>query len=286
MKKEWKWIALLLFATAIWGSTFALVKDLLSVMDAFAVLSLRFSLATLVFGAWFFAAGRKITPKETKQGAALGAVLFIIFASQIIGQKYTTATNSAFVTGLFVVFTPFVSALASRKAPGMRIVLAAVIAAAGLWLLTNAAATFGLGEGLTLITALFLPVQFLLTEKFLRTSSAESLVLVQIGFVAAVSSAIMLAGGSVPAQIAAQDAASIAFLAIFATVICYIIQVSAQKRIGPARLAFILTGEPIFAALFAYLFLGEILALSQLFGAALILAAMLLAEAKAPALPE
>ncbi len=60
-----KWIALLLAATAIWGSTFALMNDLLGSLDTFALLSIRFSIATLVFGVYLVAAKRRIVSLAT-----------------------------------------------------------------------------------------------------------------------------------------------------------------------------------------------------------------------------
>ena len=72
--------------------------------------------------------------------------------------------------------------------------------------------------------------------------------------------------------------ASIAFLALFATVFAQAGQVAAQGKLGPSRTALILLAEPVFAAIFGFFMLGESLSLAQGAGAALILAGMLVAE--------
>ena len=105
----------LLYATAIWGATFFIVKDSLASVDAVVMVGYRFLLAAAVL-----AVGLKIARKPLflywKPSLILGIILWSLYISQTIGLKYTTASNSGFITGLFVAFVPVFTYLLNRKA--------------------------------------------------------------------------------------------------------------------------------------------------------------------------
>ncbi|MEM2138483.1 MAG: DMT family transporter [Candidatus Anstonellaceae archaeon] len=288
MKQEWKWIALLLFATAIWGSTFALMKSLLSSLDTFALLAIRFSIAAALFGAYFAATKRKLAAAEIKHGAILGLFMFAVFAAQVFGLNYTTATNSGLITGLYVIFTPIISALALRRLPERKVPIAAALSFAGLWLLTGASANFNLGDAVTVLTAIAAALQIVFTSKYVQKSNPESLVLVQVATVAVISSIVMLASGTVPKEVSADALFWLAFLAVFATIIAFLIMTKAQRVLDAPKAALVMVAEPVFAALFGFLILGELLSPVQMFGGLLILGSVLLVESDfaVPALPE
>jgi len=65
---------------------------------------------------------------------------------------------------------------------------------------------------------------------------------------------------------------------IFATVFAFSVQTSMQRYTTPGRTALIFTMEPLSAAIFGYLYGGELLSGLQWFGGGLILAGMLFAE--------
>src|SRR5436190_16109040 len=101
----------LLGVTAAWGSTFFLIKDLLEQMSVLDFLSIRFAIAAAVL---FLIAPRsvaRLSPDERRQGVVLGLVYGVAQVLQTIGIDRTPASVSGFVTGMYVVMTPLLSAL-------------------------------------------------------------------------------------------------------------------------------------------------------------------------------
>jgi drug/metabolite transporter (DMT)-like permease len=74
--------------------------------------------------------------------------------------------------------------------------------------------------------------------------------------------------------------------AVFATAVAFSIQLWAQQYTTPGHAAILFTLEPVFAVLTSYIFLGERLAARAIFGAAFVLAGILIAELLGPAAPE
>ena len=112
MKKEHLADLSLIFVSLIWGSSFVIVKDTLIYLNEYFLLVIRFAIATGILGLYLLL--KKINPFKRnvlKEGAILGLILFIALGTQTIGLKYTTATNSAFITGLYVILTPIFSKL-------------------------------------------------------------------------------------------------------------------------------------------------------------------------------
>lgn len=273
-----KWILLLLLAAAFWGSTFALMKDLLDSLDTFALLSIRFSIAALIFGAYLVAAKKRFSPGEIKAGAITGMLVFLVYSTQVLGLNFTSATASAFITGLYVIFVPIILSLATRKLPEKKITLAILIIVAGLWLLTGYSGGFNTGDAITLLTALFWAVHIYLVAAYTKKYDVTNLVFIQIATVAILSTAIMLATGKVPQSLSPDSFSSLFFLALFPTIFAFFVLNAAQKRIDSSKVAILLLAEPIFAALFAFLILHEVFSLPQWLGALLMISGMIIAE--------
>ena len=269
-----KWVLLLLLVTAIWGSTFALVKGALASVGTFTLLSVRFLLAAAVLAAYVIAAKKPVGRRELVGGAATGILLFVGYAAQTFGLNYISATGSAFITGLLVVFVPLFSALLLRRMPGRRVLVCVAVALAGLCLLTGAAVGFGIGEIATLVCAAAFGLEVLCIDRFVKGYSMPGLVLATVATVSILSLAAMLPLEGLPQSIPIPALASIAFLAVFATVLAQAGQMVAQTRLSPAQTALLLLAEPLFAALFGFLLLGETLDAAQWLGAMLMLAGM------------
>ena len=273
-----KWIVLLLVVTAIWGSTFALVKETLLAFGTFALLSLRFLLAAGVLAAYVCLAKKPLRAREIRGGAAIGFFLFLGYAAQTFGLNYISATNSAFITGLLIIFVPIFSALLLRRMPEPKIWLAVAVAVFGLYLLTGAKPSLGIGELATLICAAGFALEIIWIDKHAKGCSLPGLLLAMAATVGLLSLLLMLPLEGIPASFPLPALLSIAFLALFATVFAQAGQVLAQGHIDPPRTSLILMAEPIFAAIFGFLLLGETLTAVGAAGAALMLAGMFIAE--------
>ena len=147
----------LVAAAFFFGVTFPLVHDALEDVTPFAYLVLRFGVAVLALGPFAIAIVRRRGDDRrllVRVGLVAGLLMFGGYATQTVGLQYTTPSTSAFITGLYVMFTPFVEAVIRRAWPGPRIFVSAVLATVGLYLLTGAdLGGIGRGELLTLACA-------------------------------------------------------------------------------------------------------------------------------------
>ncbi|MBL8909339.1 MAG: DMT family transporter [Archangium sp.] len=128
--------AALLAATAVWGATFVTVKDALEATDAFTFLAIRFAvgaLASVALSKLF----KEPRANVTRAALVLGLLLFGGYLLQTLGLERTTPARSAFVTGLTVIFVPFVAWRLERKRPPLRSFVAPFVALFGLQQLTS-----------------------------------------------------------------------------------------------------------------------------------------------------
>jgi drug/metabolite transporter (DMT)-like permease len=274
----------LVAATLVWGSTFLAIK--LALDDASPLLfnAVRMTIAAIVLVAMFFRRQRTLTAGAMRAGFAIGTLLWLGYEFQSAGLVYTTASKSAFVTGISVVLVPLLLAAAGRRVHPFT--LAGVAAASfGLYLLCiPASREFSLaginrGDVLTLGCALSFAVEIIVLGRAAQRYSFAELVPVQI----AVCAGWMLLSVAVAERHAFLHPtpalmAALAYTALPGTVACFIIQAWAQRYTPPTHAALIFALEPVFAALLSYVAIGERLGLRGVLGAALILAGVLASE--------
>ncbi|MCA1840949.1 MAG: DMT family transporter [Actinomycetota bacterium] len=272
--------ASLVGVTAIWGSTFMIVKKAIGQMPPFEFLTIRFALATAVIAP--FAAKKMRSVKLAnglRGGMYAGGFLAIGYATQTIGLRYTTATRSAFITGLTVIFAPIMATVFAKKPPSRVAAAGVVIATVGLALLTGGpTGRFGLGEMLTVATSLAFGAHVVALSRFSPKSDPWVLTLVQVLFCALAFSPVALLTEDLVRPSSAFMVEALALTGIGATAIGFFVMVWAQKRLSPTATAVTLTMEPVFAGLTSYLVTGETLSGFEQIGAVLIIAAMLLAD--------
>jgi drug/metabolite transporter (DMT)-like permease len=269
----------LFFITFIWGSTFVTTKYLLDGISPFLYIALRFGLASLLLLLVFSRQFRGFHPRAVKNGTILGLILAVGFALQTVGLQYTTASKSAFITGMLVVFTPICQFIIERRPPKLGNIIGVGLVMIGLYFLTSPEGSeFNVGDGLTLLCALLFAIYIVYLDIFGKLDEPAQLTLMQ--FVAAtlfgmVASLLFEQSYFEPNL---EFLAAIGYLAIFATVIAIYIQTRYQKDTTPTRSAIIFSLEPVFAAIFAYVLLGEILGTVGLLGGGLIVAGLLVSE--------
>jgi drug/metabolite transporter (DMT)-like permease len=268
--------------TVAWGSSFVVIRDTVREVDPFGLVAYRFLLATAVM-ALALAALRRGWPTgiELRRGAGLGVLLGAGFVSQTLGLTATGAANSAFITGLLVVFTPLFAAALARAAPAAASLAAVLLATAGLALLAfHPEAGLNRGDPITLACAVAFALHIVVTARAMADGVVDALRLnlVQFGTVAIVALAGQAVSAGRPPLPTPPALAAIAYLALAGTVFAYLVQTVAQRYTSETKVALIFTLEPVFAGLFAFTVGGEAFTPRFLAGGALILLAMLLAE--------
>ena len=167
----------LLLTTVIWGATFPATKAALEQIPPLSFLLLRFLLGTLLVLLWFGINRHKLhRDRNILAASALTTVfLFLGYLLQTVGLQHTSASNSAFLTALYVIFVPLILMRIDR-----RVVLATAIAVVGLGLLVKPNRSMNLGDLMTLGCAVAFAGHIICLERFTRQFDAPSLLVWQM----------------------------------------------------------------------------------------------------------
>jgi len=274
----------LLLTTFIWGATFPATKAALEQMPPLSFLCIRFFLGTLLVGAWFLFLRYRLRRERDVLHASGIATIFLFFGYvlQTVGLRYTSASNSAFLTALYVIIVPLLLRRFDR-----RVIVATVIATLGLWLLVKPSATMNLGDLMTIGCAVAFAAHIVCLERFTRLFDAPSLLLWQMTAVTLLFLPMM--GLEQPsAQAFVPSAAVLIGLGVTGGMAtgAFAVQMWAQQLIPAQQVALIFASEPAYAAWLSWYFLGETLDLQGWFGSGLILTAVLIgASASEPKQP-
>lgn len=269
--------ALLLMA-ALWGSTLVVMKGIYAHMSPENLLACRFAMAAAAFGILFPKAWR-----ANMRTIAKGVTLGVLFAAgqllQAIGLGTTQAAMNGFITSLYVVFTPLLAAVIFRKKVSTAIWGAVALATVGMGVLALDPSTlgsgFGIGQLLTLASAVAYAGHIVATGRFANPSNVTSLGLYQTITVAIVCTIAALPGGlSAPTHM--EDRLALAYLAIICGALTTFMQSWGQARVESTRAAVIMCTEPLWGAVFAIGLGGEPLTGRITIGGIAILAAMAL----------
>jgi len=267
----------LLAVTAVWGSTFFLLKGVVERVPVTDFLAVRFAIAAVAV--WLLAPRSlsRLTAVERRNGVLLGLVYGAAQVLQTVGLQSTSASVSGFVTGMYVVFTPLLGALLLSARIGRTVWTAVALATAGLAVLSLQGLSVGTGEALTLASAVLYAAHIVGLGLWSTSRNALGLTVVQLLTITAVCGAGAAPGGlTLPAT--GGDWGSLLYMAVVAGAMALVVQTWAQAHLPATRAAIIMTMEPVFAGLFAVLFGGERLGPRVVLGGALVLAAMYLVE--------
>jgi len=256
-----------------------LVKTALDFSSPLVFLLLRFSLAALTF--WIFFS-KKISFGQKgilKAGAVIGVFLFLGYGFQTLGLKYTAASKSAFITGLFVVMIPPLSFVMLKEKVRTFSIAGVILAVSGLLLLTRPKGSeFNTGDLLTFFCAISFSLQVIFVQIYTKLYDFVSLTFIQIAVTTLLSIPFMLAFETMKLVYHPYLLLAIVVCAIFATALGLYLQNRMQKDTTAVKAALIYAMEPVFAAVFSYLFLSEVLGWMGILGAGLILSGMLCSE--------
>jgi drug/metabolite transporter (DMT)-like permease len=272
----------LLAMTAAWGSTFFLIKDVVTRIPPADLLALRFAIASVALA--IIAAPRlHLSRTVLTYGALLGLLYGSAQILQTAGLAHTAASVSGFVTGLYVVATPLLTALILKRRIPRLTWLAAGLATVGLGVLALHGFAIGYGELLTLIAAVIYAGHIVALGRFSTSETTLSLSLVQLIMITLVSAVAGFwpTGGSAPGiqlPSSVHDWLIVLYLALIASALTMVLQTWAQAHIEPSRAAVIMAMEPVWAAAFAVALGGERITLRMIIGGLAIVSAMYLVE--------
>jgi len=271
---------ILFFIAVIWAGTFVIIKITLTELPPFYFLTLRFLTASVLFFLLVFKKLTHTNRKEIEAGLILGILLFAGFASQTSGLVYTTASNSALITGVNLLIVPFAQYFIIKRKVGLENWIGVAVVLIGLYLLTNPAVNgFNKGDLITLICAFAWAFYIIYLDVFSRKHNLYVLVLTQFITVTLFSFSFALAfenAGDI--IISSISILGLLYTGILATLLATFLGNKYQKDTSPIRAALIFTIEQPAAVILAIIFLKDKFILLQLVGVLLMISGILFSE--------
>jgi drug/metabolite transporter (DMT)-like permease len=263
----------LLATTAVWGGAFLVMKDSLERQDVYSFLATRFSLAALVMFAFKPKSLMGLNAKFIKRAIFAGLLVSCGFIFQTFGLTQTTVSNTGFITGLYLVFTPLIAWLVLKHRITKAQWGAVLVATIGLYLIAYNGISVGIGEILVLISAILFAGQIVVIGEWSDGNNSYPLTLIQIIVAATVFSiSTLIDGYQVPPDSSVWSA--IVFTAIFATFLAFLIQVKAQAVMSATVAGVLLAMETPFALFFGLYFDNDPITLRIMSGGTMVMLAM------------
>lgn len=271
----------LLLVAIIWGSGFVVTKNALDHVTPYYLMFYRFTIATIVLSLIFLKNIKKASTKDIKAGVIVGLFLFAGFATQTVGLQYTEVGKQAFITATNVVMVPFIYWGISKKRPDKFDIAAAFLCLVGIGILSlNSDLTMGYGDFLTFICAIMFAFHISSTGYFAKESDPYVISIVQLGTAAILSLIFALFFEGTETNIQTQTIVPILYLALFSTMLAFLIQTVAQRYTNSTHAAIILSLEAVFGSTFAIIFIKEPLTIRFLIGCTAILISVITSETK------
>lgn len=273
---------LLVLVTLLWGSTFLTIHTILQYIDPVILVLARFSLAAFIM--FIILKGRisQISRYEWKAGLVVGATIWAAYTLQCVGLQGINSSTSAFLTGLYVAFVPLCQWAVFRQKPSGTILVAVALAFTGMSLFANPfemSFTGQWGEWVTILSAFICAWEILTISQFAPGCRPLQLSFTQLFCVAVMSAVTLLFYEPVrPTVLCPELISGICALAMIVAFVQFGIG-WALKYVSALRATLTYSLEPVFAGIIGWL-AGEQMGLTELSGAALIIAAVMLSAWK------
>ncbi len=279
----------LVSAILVWGSSFVILKQTMESVPPFYLIAIRFLLSSLVLFLVFIKKMIKIKLKTLIRGGILGLFLAGAYLFQTIGLINTTPARNAFLTSAYCVMCPFLVWILFKSKPELKSFIAAVLAIIGIGFTAFSNGNIGgsdtlLGDGLTLVGALFFAFQIIFIEKFQKQGEdAIELLIPQLLVVGVIFTVLSLSielptKGISAYALSLNQLGSVAYLTFICTLFAQAMQIIGQKYTMSAQSSIILSGEAVCGAVFSVIVGYEKLGAFLIIGFVIMFIAMLLTE--------
>ncbi|MEO8512256.1 MAG: DMT family transporter [Ignavibacteria bacterium] len=272
---------LLLFLTAtIWAGTFPIVKISMASIPPFYFVGVRFLIGAVLFSLIFFRKLDFTAPGIIKAGLLLGFFQMLGFGAQTVGLVYTTASNSALITGITILIVPFAQYAVVKKKVHIENWIGVVIVLAGLYLLTQPDVNgLNIGDLITLSCAFAWAFYIIYVDVYTNKFDITTLIFLQLWFV------VFAAGGMgllfedfSEIKFTQNEILSLLYMGILATFVTTILLNKYQKDTTPIRASIIYTWEQPAAVMLAIITINEHFSPWQFLGGGIMVVGILFSE--------
>ncbi|MGG1659959.1 DMT family transporter [Brevibacillus sp. NRS-1366] len=271
-------ISLLLIAM-IWGSNYIVIKSVVETVPVFQMLFIRFTLTAIIMLPFTFKVLRHADRSTWTSGLILGLIMVATYLLETFGLTSTSASNAGFIIGLYVVLVPVIDNLIQGRLLKISLAGILLLSITGTTLLTmKDSFDPKFGDVLVLAAAFGYAIQMIMAKKLTagKTMDSRSLTVIQFSTVAIISGLLSLSQPFAWSNLTPSFWLATGYLVVFGTMIAYYVQLVMIRRTSPSRVALLMSSEPMFAAIFSILIVGEHLSIWQLFGGLCIITGILL----------
>ncbi|MFJ7954233.1 DMT family transporter [Lysinibacillus sp. NPDC096418] len=271
--------SLMVIVTMFWGLSYTFMVMGLETLEVYNVVALRCLIAFFVAGLIFYKRMIKVNVKTLGYAAIQGFLLFLLFSLSLFGLETTSASNAGFILSLTVVLVPIMSSSIEKKLPSRAVRLAIICTMIGIAILTvQGSFEFRQGDILMAIAALGYSIYLVLNSTFTRSVESISYGVYQLGFAGLYALVFTILFETPTLPNTTMSWLAILGLGLVCSAFCFIGQTVAQQYTSPTHTGLIFSLEPIFAAMFAIMFLGEGITTKLILGGGFILIGNLVAQ--------
>ena len=267
----------LVLTTIFWGGSFLFTKIGVGEVPPAIFVLIRFSLATIIMLAFCLRRLSALNRSTIRRGATVGLALGLTNLSFVFGVQGTSISRAGVLNNLFVLFIPVISRCLWKERVGRVNLAGIILACIGIWFLaTSGGSGFNRGDLVSTVCALFIAGHIITVSRVLRDDDVYLVSLVQFATVAAIAGPAALLIPAAPFTLTATGVLTVAYCAVFPTVICFTLQNTYQRYVTPTRAGLVYTLDPVWSLLAGMLVLGERLSPLEWLGCGLIFLAALM----------
>ncbi|MDR1781971.1 MAG: DMT family transporter [Bacilli bacterium] len=295
--KTWQANIALLIVTMIWGLGFVATDEALKFLPPMQMQIFRFGIAAIIMMIVFYKKLIKASKKAIIYGLVIGTIFFIGMTLQTFGLKDSTVPKNAFLTVTNVVFVPLIAFVLYKRIPKNYLWYGIFVMLIGFFFLLFQFDIFNIsnsiqdlksqshitfGDFLSLLCGFAFAFHFIAAEKFVKDEDPIVIVMFQliVSTILSIILAFFIEGN--PANLEVNNFVlalpSLLYMAIFSSIISFILQLVAQKYVPASNTAVICTLESMFAAIFAVILGRTALSSSLIIGGLLITIGIIWAE--------
>ena len=285
---------LLILTAFIWGTAFVGQRQGMEHMGPITFNACRMALAALTIGTVSFVlrkrdaqkqqdmsdqSGREYRKNTVIGGICCGFFLTIAALFQQMGMVYTTAGKGGFITAMYILLVPVINWILFKRKSRPLVWIAVLMGIAGIYLLcVTEGLTLEKGDALVMVCPFFFAGHILCCDYFVQRANPVELSAIQFFTVTVLSTIMAFIVENPTWQQVAEAVVPIVWLGVLSGGIGYTFQIIAQQYTDPTVASLLMSLEAVFAVLAGTVLLGERMSARELFGAAIMFAAIILAQ--------
>ena len=285
---------LLILTAFIWGTAFVGQRQGMEHMGPITFNACRMALAALTIGTVSFVlrkrdaqkqqdmsdqSGREYRKNTVIGGICCGFFLTIAALFQQMGMVYTTAGKGGFITAMYILLVPVINWILFKRKSRPLVWIAVLMGIAGIYLLcVTEGLTLEKGDALVMVCPFFFAGHILCCDYFVQRANPVELSAIQFFTVTVLSTIMAFIVENPTWQQVTAAIVPIVWLGGLSGGIGYTFQIIAQQYTDPTVASLLMSLEAVFAVLAGTVLLGERMSARELFGAAIMFAAIILAQ--------